>query len=304
MPFRDAIREMSGFHRDEVTTSSSSASSSVPNSSSSCSPPRSSGGGRGMMDRMADAGGNFRLRRNEMKLRPEDPYLSFTKEDIDCLRVDWLTDNNISFWEEYLEHEELLKNPNNKVMLLRPSMVFLLKNTKDPLTLKSALPDVKNASHIFLPINDCRNPSIAEGGTHWSLLVVGVSDRVAFHYDSLTPANYDEARVVYRKLEILLGFSLRFSDLEDTPQQDNGSDCGVHVCWAMKHLLVKRLLAVEREKEVQMSLRGKRVDAVGHRKCMLKICESLRKKASRSTSPRTSKHDGKDSHPRIGDDRP
>ncbi|PUU80629.1 hypothetical protein B9Z19DRAFT_974117 [Tuber borchii] len=306
MPFRDAIREMSGFHRDEVTTPNPPIASSVPVSSSS-SPPRSSGGGRGMMDRMADAGGNLRLRRNEMKLRPEDPYLSYydvcvTKEDIDCLKGDWLTDNNISFWEEYLEHEELLKHPNNKVMLLRPSMVFLLKNTKDPLTLESALPDVKKASHIFLPINDCRNPSIAEGGTHWSLLVVGVSDRVAFHYDSLSPANCGEAREVCKKLGVLLGFSLQFSDLEDTPQQDNGSDCGVHVCWAMKHLLVKRLLAVEREKEVQMSLRGKRVDATGSRKDMFKICEGLRKKASRSSSPRTSKHDGKDSPPRIGDD--
>ncbi|PWW75203.1 cysteine proteinase [Tuber magnatum] len=205
-------------------------------------------------------------------------------------------------------------------------MVFLLKNTKDPLTLESALPDVKKASHIFLPINDCRNPSIAEGGTHWSLLVVGVSDRVAFHYDSLSPANCGEAREVSKKLGVLLGFPLQFSDLEDTPQQDNGSDCGVHVCWAMKHLLVKRLLAVEREKEVQMSLRGKRVDATGYRKEMFKICEGLRKKASRrlgspmwiiinvlltlstcgiySTSPRTSKHDGKDSPPRIGDVQP
>ena len=75
MPFRDAIREMSGFHRDEVTTPNPPIASSIPASSSS-SPPRSSGGGRGMMDRMADAGGNLRLRRNEMKLRPEDPYLS------------------------------------------------------------------------------------------------------------------------------------------------------------------------------------------------------------------------------------
>lgn len=38
----------------------------------------------------------------------------------------------VSFYgsPRYLEHEELLKHPNNKVMLLRPSMVFLLKNTK------------------------------------------------------------------------------------------------------------------------------------------------------------------------------
>ena len=38
-------------------------------------------------------------------LRYDDPYLSYhdvclRKEDIDCLRDDWLTDNNIAFWEE------------------------------------------------------------------------------------------------------------------------------------------------------------------------------------------------------------
>ncbi|KAH8147370.1 uncharacterized protein LAJ45_08526 [Morchella importuna] len=236
--------------------------------------------------------------------RPEDPYLSYhdiclTREDIDCLKNDWLTDNNISFWEEYLEHEKLSKQSSSKIILLRPSMAFLLKSTNDPMSLRTALPDVRSASHIFLPINDCRNPAIPEGGSHWSLLVVGVRDRVAFHYDSLSPANYTEARMVVHKLEPLLGFQLRLSNIEDTPQQDNGSDCGVHVCWAMKHLLVRRLLAVEAEKEVNMSLGGKRVDANGVRKEMLKVCEALRKKASRSQSPKKSS-EGRTSPPRIG----
>lgn len=87
--------------------------------------------------------------------------------------------------------------------------------------------------------------------------------------------------MVVNKLQPLLGVPLRLSNIEDTPQQDNGSDCGVHVCWAMKHLLVRRLLAVEADREVDMSLGGKRVDATGMRRDMYKVCESLRKKASR-----------------------
>lgn len=87
--------------------------------------------------------------------------------------------------------------------------------------------------------------------------------------------------MVVHKLQPLLGVQLRLQNIDDTPQQDNGSDCGVHVCWAMRHLLVRRLLAVEAEREVDMSLGGKRVDASGVRKDMYKICEGLRKKASR-----------------------
>ncbi|KAL7272804.1 hypothetical protein RUND412_004366 [Rhizina undulata] len=224
------------------------------------------------------------LRERAWVQRPDAPYLSLTREDIDCLRGDWLTDNNISFWEEYLE-QEALANYSSKVILLRPSMVFLLKSTPDPHTLVSALPNFKYATHIFLPINDCRNPEIPEGGSHWSLMVVGIVDRVAFHYDSLSAANVVEAIMVYEKLQKLLGFPLKFLNLEDTPLQTNSSDCGVHVCWSVRYLLVKRLLTVDKDKAVDMSLGGKRIDATAMRKEMLKICEALRKKASRRLEP-------------------
>lgn len=113
-----------------------------------------------------------------------------------CIKDDWLTDNSISFWEEYLEHEKLRDFPKANIVLLRPSMAFLLMNTKDPLSLKSALPDFQKTTHIFLPVNDCRSVDVAEGGSHWSLLLVSVIDGVAFHYDSMTPANIQEAKLV------------------------------------------------------------------------------------------------------------
>lgn len=104
---------------------------------------------------------------------------------------------------------------------------------------------------------------------------------MAFHYDSLDGLNGDAAQMVHRKLEQLLGFRLALQELHDTPQQDNGMDCGVHVCWAMKHLLVNRLLQVGSKGIVEMSLGGHRCDAAKFRRSMLKICEGLRKKASR-----------------------
>lgn len=74
---------------------------------------------------------------------------------------------------------------------------------------------------------------------------------------------------------------MRFDNLGDTPQQDNGMDCGVHVCWMMKHLLVRRLLGAGASQQVDMSLAGRRVDAGKMRREMLRVCEVEKKKQER-----------------------
>ncbi|KAI1486923.1 hypothetical protein F5X96DRAFT_652481 [Biscogniauxia mediterranea] len=217
---------------------------------------------------------------------PTQPYLSYydillTYEDVKALKHDWLTDNNIAFWEEFLEREVLSKYPQAHIVLLRPSMTFLLMKNKDTESVRSALPDFRNITHIFLPINDNRNVSQAEGGSHWSLLLVSIIDGVAFHYDSLDGANNNEAWDASKKLSSVLGKPLRFHYLSECPQQENGSDCGVFVCIIMRHLLIKRLLAVNAGEKISMSMAHKAIDSIGARKEMLKIIESLRKEGER-----------------------
>jgi sentrin-specific protease 8 len=163
-------------------------------------------------------------------------------------------------------------------------MAFMLMQTPDPLTLKDALPNFSKTTHIFLPINDARNVSVAEGGSHWSLLLVSVIDGVAFHYDSLSPSNYNEACLATDKIQQLLGRPLRFMNLDDSPQQENSSDCGVYVCIQMRHLLLKRLLSANAREKVSMSMGGKLVDANGGRKEMLKTIEGFRKEGERRRS--------------------
>ncbi|TAQ87296.1 hypothetical protein B7494_g4397 [Chlorociboria aeruginascens] len=219
------------------------------------------------------------------KARPAELMLGIvTREDVDTLKDDWLTDNTIAFWEEYLEREELRKYPSSNIVLLRPSMAFMLMQTPDPLSLKEALPDFTATTHIFLPINDARNVSVAEGGSHWSLLLVSVIDGVAFHYDSMSPSNYNEALLATEKIGILLNRELRFLNLEDSPQQENGSDCGVYVCIQMRHLLLKRLLSVNAREKISMSMGGKLIDAAGGRKEMLRTIEGFRKEGERRRS--------------------
>ncbi|TVY41072.1 NEDD8-specific protease [Lachnellula occidentalis] len=221
-----------------------------------------------------------------------------TKEDVDTLKNDWLTDNpsgksktfhlpepdTTKLTIRYLERSELLKFPSSHIVLLRPSMAFMLMKTPSALSLRDALPDFTHTTHIFLPINDARNVSIAEGGSHWSLLLVSVIDGVAFHYDSLCPSNYNEAMLATQKISELLGKGLRFMNLEDSPQQENGSDCGVYVCILMRHLLLKRLLSANAREKVSMSMGGKVVDASGGRKEMLRIIEGFRKEGERRRS--------------------
>lgn len=156
----------------------------------------------------------------------------------------------------------------------------MLMQTADPLTLKDALPSFNRTTHIFLPINDCRNVEIPEGGSHWSLLLVSVKDGVAFHYDSMYPSNQDEAGLATQKLCQLLGKPLKLVDLDDSPQQENGSDCGVFVCIHIKHLLHRLLRAMQMEK-VNMSMGGKDVDASKGRKDILKTIEDFRKEGER-----------------------
>ena len=223
------------------------------------------------------------------KLSPEDAYLSYydirlTREDVDSIKSDWLTDNAISFWQEYLEREKLSFYPKANIVLLRPTMSFMLQNTKDPLTLRTALPNFDDTTHVFLPINDCRRVDIAEGGSHWSLLLVSVIDGVAFHYDSLNNSNYHDAKLVAHKMSQLIGKPLRFINLQDSPQQDNGMDCGVYVCLLMQHLLISKLLKAHAQDKISMSMRGKEIDASGGRKEMLRIIDARRKEGERRRS--------------------
>ena len=216
------------------------------------------------------------------RVRPASTAFSHFSPNIDAISSSRAT---LTMSVRYLEREYLINYPKAHIVLLRPSMSFMLMQTPDPLTLKDALPDFSKTTHIFLPINDCRNVEVAEGGSHWSLLLVSLNDGVSFHYDSLWPSNSREAELASRKIgQLLGGKSLQYVDLEDSPQQENSSDCGVFVCVQMKHLLLGRLLRANAQEKISMSMRGKKVDARAGRKEMLKIIEEFRKEGERRRS--------------------
>ncbi|KAI8935912.1 hypothetical protein NX059_007420 [Plenodomus lindquistii] len=244
---------------------------------------------------------------------PDEAYLSYhdvrvMRADVDSIKDDWLTDNAIAFWQEFLEREELNAFPKASIVLLRPSMSYMLMQTAEPLSLKEVLPNFATTTHVFLPINDNIDVTQAEGGSHWSLLLVSIIDGVSFHYDSMAQSNEREARNTTMKMEQLIGKRLRFIPMEDSPQQDNGSDCGVFVCVLMRHLLLKRLLRADASKKVSMSMRDTHINAKDGRKTMLKVIEESKKEGerrrSRSHSPWRPKSSSSKSPPRIGNEQP
>ena len=97
-------------------------------------------------------------------------------------------------------------------------------------------------------------------------------------------------------------------DLEDSPQQENCSDCGVFVCVVMKHLLLRRLLTTPTGREINMSMGRQDVDARKGRVEIGKVIEEQRREAkarSRSRSPMVGSGEGEGrgdvrSPPRIG----
>ena len=178
------------------------------------------------------------------------------KADYDTIKDDWLTDTVIAFWQEHLEHEYLSKSPRSKVILLRPTMAFLLMRSPSVESLDSALPSMENVTHVFLPINNNSDVEEAEGGSHWSLLLVSLKDNVAFHYDSMSRTNEDNAKLATQKLKKYLRSEddIRFVDIENSPQQSNSSDCGVYVCLLMRHLLAQKLLTRHLGEQVDMNV--------------------------------------------------
>ncbi|KAL8415107.1 hypothetical protein RB594_006082 [Gaeumannomyces avenae] len=239
----------------------------------------------------------FKMRKNKPdnaeQLTPSNGYLKYhgitvLYSDVSALKEDWLNDTNIAFWEEYIEHEILPKYPQARIALVRPTIVALMVQSARLRDIESALPDFRNDTHIFIPVNDSINAGKrADSGSHWSLLLVSRLDGVAFHYDSMNDHNEPAARACVDRLSRVLRQPLRFYRIVDMPQQTNSSDCGVIVCILMRHLLVKKLLNANAREKVGMGLAGKQIDTIGGRKEMLRTIEQMRKEGERRRSTGT-----------------
>lgn len=169
------------------------------------------------------------------------------REDFDNFKDNqWFNDNNITFEYEILEHTVLSSFPRrDSIVLLRPAMAYLLLHSQgDPADLASALPPMKNARFVFLPINDNPDVTVVGGGAHWSLLIVSIYDKKALYYDTHQSINYKVTYETTKKLAQFLGYPLELVEVA-TPQQRNLSDCGILVAEITRVLLTRLVNATD-----------------------------------------------------------
>ncbi|KFM57522.1 Sentrin-specific protease 8, partial [Stegodyphus mimosarum] len=146
----------------------------------------------------------------------------------------WLNDNIISFWFEYLEND-VYKDYKKVFGFICPQVVQYLKFGL-PEDIKSTIEglELNKKQYVFFPVNDCRAQTVP-GGTHWSLLVYNACENTFEHYDSYPGScNLSVAESLAKGLAAFLRDSSQFGrppsihEMSCT-QQNNTYDCGMHV---------------------------------------------------------------------------
>ncbi|KAJ1688671.1 hypothetical protein LUZ63_012826 [Rhynchospora breviuscula] len=175
----------------------------------------------------------------------DDRILSYgdatlVRSDLAILRgPHYLNDRLIHFFFTHL-HLHLHLEEEKEVLLVPPSLAFLIAHFPGPDL--SSLADVlaplalPRRKLVLFPVNDNPDVTLAEGGSHWSLLVCHVPSRLFVHHDSSGTArlNSPHARRLFNSLTPFFmpppPQHLDFRYIEGpTPTQTNGYDCGLYV---------------------------------------------------------------------------
>ncbi|CAD6270915.1 unnamed protein product [Miscanthus lutarioriparius] len=127
---------------------------------------------------------------------------------------------------------------NDDLLLLPPFIPYLLSNLPDPDSIAAVAHPLRLASRrlVLLHVNDNPDASVAEGGSHWTLLVLDSATRPSaprfVHHDSLRGMpNLPIAAHLADALRPLLQCDSGTVALVQghTPRQTNSYDCGVYV---------------------------------------------------------------------------
>ncbi|OEL19477.1 NEDD8-specific protease 1 [Dichanthelium oligosanthes] len=157
--------------------------------------------------------------------------------DLNCLREPgFLSSDLISF-----TLNSLASTVNtDEILLIWPSVSYFLYNDARPDSVAAQVEELNldARSMVLFPINNNEDPSIADGGTHWSLLVLdqrvpGI--RRFSHYDSAGGLNDPFAQHLVERLTPLSGREVILIESQG-PQQDNGYDCGLFLIATAKEI--------------------------------------------------------------------
>ncbi|GMJ13885.1 hypothetical protein like AT5G60190 [Hibiscus trionum] len=168
---------------------------------------------------------------DEMILSYNDVVLR--RSDLEILSgAYYLNDRIIEFYFSLLSSS----HPSQDILFVSPSVAFWITNCPDVDDLKGFLEPLKlpDKNLVIFPVNNNDDVSLAEGGSHWSLLAYYRSADVFVHHDSNQQMNRRHAMKLYKTVIGYTGGSSsdgndKYLECIDTPQQVNGYDCGLYV---------------------------------------------------------------------------
>ncbi|KAK8550738.1 hypothetical protein V6N13_119242 [Hibiscus sabdariffa] len=168
---------------------------------------------------------------DEMILSYNDVVLR--RSDLEILSGPYfLNDRIIEFYFSILSSSR----PSQDILLVSPSIAFWITNCPDVNDLKDFLEPLKllDKNLVVFPVNNNDDVSLAEGGSHWSLLAYYRSADVFVHHDSSQQMNKRHAMKLYKSVVgYIRGSSSvgndKYIECIETPQQINGYDCGLYV---------------------------------------------------------------------------
>ncbi len=145
-----------------------------------------------------------------------------------CLEQrEWLHDNLIEFYLEYLRHVKY-KEQKDKIEIVGPTVTQCIKMTACPKTVEEMIEPLrlKQKAVVLIPVNNADKAN-AEG-SHWSLMVLTPCTGHFYHMDTLD-LNKECAKTLAIKLCNILQLERpKFEHFIGT-LQDNMVDCGLHV---------------------------------------------------------------------------
>lgn len=151
------------------------------------------------------------------------------QSDLDILSgPHFLNDRIIEFYFSYLSSCHSYED----ILLVPPSIAFWIKECFDTASLQEFLKplNLPKRELIMFPINDNTDVSLAEGGSHWSLLAFKRSANVFVHHDSSSVRmNSFHARRLYKAISPYIPDGVTYMECSSTPKQVNGHDCGLYV---------------------------------------------------------------------------
>ncbi|KAF3339322.1 NEDD8-specific protease 1 [Carex littledalei] len=115
----------------------------------------------------------------------------------------YLNDRLIHF---FFSHLAVSCSYPDDILLVPPSIAYLIANYPDPTSLSDVVAPLKlrDKALVLFPVNDNPDVNLAEGGSHWSLLICHVPSREFVHHDSSGCLNSVHAYKLYQLVQHFL----------------------------------------------------------------------------------------------------